>query len=84
MVENRIRQMSKKTWYKWSLYINVILFFIVALFVTLLVRDCWLNRNNVEQFWISASRNVAFIAIALAFIFYQFFRNLFTIIKRSL
>jgi len=39
MVENVLRQTSKKTWYRWSLYINLILFFIVAIFIYLLIKD---------------------------------------------
>lgn len=85
MVENIIRQTSKKTWYKWSVYINIVLFFIVALFIGLLVRAFLVNPDTSSRdLWISVSINLVVIAIALALIFYQFFRNLFTIMRRSL
>jgi hypothetical protein len=89
MVENVLRQTSKKTWYRWSLYINLILFFIVALFIYLLVFDCiqvGIDRTLGESgdVWLYVARDIAFIAVSLALIFYQFFRNLFTIMRRSL
>ena len=89
MVENVLRQTSKKTWYRWSLYINLILFFIVALFIYLLVLDCiqvGIDKISGESgdVWLYVARDIAFIAVSLALIFYQFFRNLFTIMRRSL
>ncbi|RKY95273.1 MAG: hypothetical protein DRQ06_04040 [Candidatus Hydrothermota bacterium] len=82
MVENIIRQTSKKTWYRLSVYINLILFFIVALGITLMYSD-FITKTGDEQ-WISVTRDIAVIAVALALIFYQFFRNLYIIMKRSL
>jgi len=82
MVENIIRQTSKKAWYRLSVYINLILFFIVALGITLMYSD-FITKTGDEQ-WISVTRDIAVIAVALALIFYQFFRNLYIIMKRSL
>jgi len=84
MVDEMIRQVSKKTWYKWSLYINIILFFIVAVFIYLLIKDSMLVESKGGDTWLFVARDVAFIAIALALIFFQFFRNLFVIMRRSL
>lgn len=84
MVENMIRQTSKKKWYKMSLYLNIVLFFIVALFTYLLVRDCIDYGRFGGERWLFITRDIAFMAIAVALIFFQFFRNLFVIIKRSL
>jgi len=86
MVENMIRQTSKKKWYKISLYLNIVLFFIVALFTYLLVRDSIDYGRNIlgRDGWMYIARDIAFMAIAVALIFFQFFRNLFVIIKRSL
>lgn len=90
MVENMVRQTTKKTWYKWSFYINIILFFIVALFVYLLIKDSYQYGydvgvgNDTGDFWLNITRDVAFIAIALAIIFFQFFKNLMLIMRRSL
>ena len=84
MVEDMIRQISKKTWYKWSLYINIILFFIVALFIYLLVKDSIAVGEQGGDVWLFVARDIAFIAVALALIFFQFIRNLFVIMRRSL
>jgi hypothetical protein len=84
MVDSIVRQTSKKTWYKWSFYINIILFFIVALFVYLLVIDSIQFGREGEDLWIRVTRDIAFLSVALALIFFQFFRNLLTIMRRSL
>jgi len=85
MMENIAQTLSKKTWYRWSFYINIVLFFIIALFLYLLVIDC-LNYSTSENSygWLSIVRDIAFISVSLAFIFIQFFRNLLIIIRRSL
>ena len=91
MVENIVRQTSKKTLYQWSFYLNIILFFIVAIFVYLVVKDAYaagraqasITGNSSDEFF-ALARDVAILAIALALIFIQLFRNLWTIMKRSL
>jgi hypothetical protein len=84
MVDDMIRQMSKKTWYKWSVYINIILFLIVIIFLYLLVRDSLDYTRDGGETWLYITRDIAFIVVALALIFIQLFRNLFTIMRRSL
>jgi len=96
MVENLIRQTSKKTWYKWSLYINIILFFIVAIFIYMVVNDaynagieygqtfCEDGAGDSSGWLFALARDVAILAVAIALIFFQFFRNLMLIMKRSL
>ena len=84
MVDDVIRKTSKQTWYKWSLYINIILFFIVALFVTLLTVDSINYGRYEEEYWLNVTRDIAFISVALSLIFVQFIRNLFIIMRRSL
>ena len=79
----RINQISKKTWYKWSFYINIVLFFIVGLFVYLVVIDS-LNYNRISYDWLYIARDIGFLSVALALIFFQFFRNLLIIMRRSL
>ena len=79
----RINQISKKTWYKWSFYINIVLFFIVGLFVYLLVIDS-LNYNRISYDWLYIARDIGFLSVSLALIFFQFFRNLLIIMRRSL
>ena len=81
--DNKFRHISRKTWYRWSFYINIVLFFIVALFIYLLVIDC-LSYNAGSYTWLSIARDIGFLSVALALIFFQFFRNLLTIMRRSL
>ena len=70
MVDNIVRQTSKKTWYTWSLYLNVILFFIVAFFAYLLVLDSIsYGRGAGQDAWLYVARDIAFMAVALALIF---------------
>ena len=83
MADNAFHQMSKKTWYKWSFYINIILFFIVALFIYLLIIDC-LEYSRGSYEWIYIVRDISFLSISLALIFFQFFRNMLKIMRRSL
>lgn len=89
MVENIIRQTTKKTWYKWSLYVNIILFFVVAIMLYFVIMDAYYagmakaqGTNTREMFVLI--RDIAILAVAIALLFFQFFKNLFTIMKRSL
>ncbi len=85
MASDMLQQMSKKTWYRWSFYINVILFFITALFIWLLVIDCLSYHMSADPYaWLYIARDLAFLSIALALIFFQFFRNLLLIMRRAL
>jgi len=84
MVENIIRQTSKKTWYKFSVYINIILFFIIAIALYFLIRDSIIYGEEQGDTWMYIVRDIVFIAVALSFIFVQFFMNIYTIIRRSL
>jgi cell division protein FtsW (lipid II flippase) len=89
MVENIVRQTTKKTWYKWSLYVNIILFFVVAIMLYFTIMDSYSagfkdagGENSEEMFYLM--RDISILVIAIALIFFQFFKNLFTIMKRSL
>jgi hypothetical protein len=80
-----IVSIGKKTWYKWSLYINVVLFFIIALFISLLVIDCLNYSAAGDSYgWLNILRDLVFLSIALTLVFFQFFRNLLIISRRSL
>jgi len=92
MLDQSIRQVSKKTWYRWSFYINIILFFVIALSITLLIIDSLEagrlmvsgSKTALSQQWLYIGRDVAFLSISFAPVFFQFFRNLLVIIRRSL
>jgi hypothetical protein len=91
MVENIVRRTTRKTWYKWSLYVNIILFFVVAIMLYFTIMDAYsagradvlgTGDNSDEMFYLM--RDISILVIAIALIFFQFFKNLFTIMKRSL
>ena len=84
MVDDIIRKTSKKTWYKWSLYMNIILFLIVAAFIAQLTIDSINYGHGKEDLWLAVTRDIAFISVAVSLIFVQFIRNLFIIMRRSL
>ena len=84
MADDLFRQIGRKTWYKWSIYINVILFFIIALFLYLLVKDSLLFAREGGDNWLLITRDIAFIVVALALVFFQLIRNIFIIMRRSL
>jgi len=84
MAENMFRQIGRKTWYKWSIYINVILFFIIGLFLYFLIKDSLLYAREEGDTWLYITRDIAVIAIALALVFFQSIRNIFIIMRRSL
>jgi len=85
-----IVSIGKKTWYKWSLYINIVLFFLVALFVYMVIRDAYLagtalnnGANNSGELF-ALARDVAILGVIIALLFFQFFKNLMVIMRRSL
>jgi hypothetical protein len=91
MDEQSFNRISRKTWYRWSFYINIVLFFIIAVSLYLLVIDAYeagkiaeVGGDTLSQAWLYIARDVAFLSISLALVFFQFFRNLLTIIRRSL
>ena len=82
MADVMFSKMSKQKWYRLSIYINVILFFIVGLSIYFLIRDClYYNGGNT---WLYITRDIAFLAIVLTLIAFQFFANLRKIMRRSL
>ena len=91
MVDEPFKQLSRKTWYRWSFYINIVLFFIIAVFLYLLIIDsyhagkiAYAGGDLLSQQWLYIARDLAFLSISLALVFFQFYRNLLTIIRRSL
>jgi hypothetical protein len=82
---------DKKTWNAWSFYINIVVFILIAIFIFLLILDSYnagkistlATGDLVSQAWMYIARDVAFLSVALALIFFQFFKNLRIIIKRS-
>jgi hypothetical protein len=91
MSDKSFTQISKQTWYRWSFYINIVLFFIIAISIFFLIVDAY-NAGKVfssggdilSQAWLNIARDIAFLSISLALVFFQFFRNLLTIMRRTL
>lgn len=92
MVDNQFQMIDKKTWNKYSFYVNIIVFAIIAISVFFLVLDSY-NAGKIansgsggdllSNAWIQVIRDVAFLAIALTWVFFQLFRNQWIIMKRS-
>ena len=89
MSENPILPVDKKTWNKWSFYINVIIFIIIAVFIYLLFLDA-LNAGNVygdnyelTNALIAVMRDVAFLAVGLVILFVQMFNYYRQLSRRS-
>ena len=84
-------QLDKKTWNKWSFYINLIIFIIIAVFIYLLIRDSYdagrlsvqNDVNLLSNAWFVIVRDVAFLAAGLVIIFFQLFSYYRQIIRRS-
>ena len=87
MVGNMFQQFSKQKWYKWAFYVNIILFFVVIVSIYFLVIDsinAGVHWNSDSNQILNIARDIGFLIAALALIFFQFFRNMMTIIRRSL
>ncbi|MFW6121766.1 MAG: hypothetical protein ACOC80_12850 [Petrotogales bacterium] len=92
MKEPYIHQIDKKTWNKWSFYINIVVFIIIAISVYLLIIDSYnagklasqlYGGDQISQAWLFIARDVAFLAITLTYIFFQLFKYQRIIIRRS-
>jgi len=82
---------DKKTWNKWSFYINLIIFIIIAVFIYLLIRDSigvgqlynQSDANLLSNAWFVVVRDIAFITAGLVIIFFQLFSYYRQLIRRS-
>ena len=93
MADGWFQQMDKQKWNKMSFYINIILFIVIAISVVFIILDAYnagkvasnqfASPDDLSQAWIYIARDVAFLAVSIALIFFQFFRNLRLIIQRS-
>jgi hypothetical protein len=89
MKENSVFSVDKKTWNKWSFYINVIIFIIIAVFIWLLIRDAYAvgtvynNASALTDAWFMVVRDVAFLAVGLVILFVQMFNYYRQLSRRS-
>ncbi len=89
MSENPILPVDKKTWNKWSFYINVVIFFIIAVCIWLLIRDAYHAgtvfgvASELTDAWVAVVRDVAFLAVGLVILFVQMFNYYRQLSRRS-
>jgi hypothetical protein len=91
MSENPVLPVDKKTWNKWSFYINVIIFIIIAVMIYLLILDAFnagrvFSENDttlLTNAWIAVVRDVAFLAVGLVILFVQMFNYYRQLSRRS-
>ena len=91
MSENPILPVDKRTWNKWSFYINVIIFISIAVLVWILILDAFnagnvyaqSNVTNLTNAWIAVVRDVALLAIGLVILFVQMFNYYRQLSRRS-
>lgn len=91
MSESAILPVDKKTWNRWSFYINVVIFIIIAAVIWLLILDAFnagtvYAQNNstlLTNAWIAVVRDVAFIAVGLVILFVQMFNYYRQLSRRS-
>jgi SNF family Na+-dependent transporter len=91
MSENPVMSVDKKTWNKWSFYINIILFIVVALFIYLVIIDSFnagkvFSENDASLLtnaWFVIVRDVAFLSAGLVILFVQMFNYYRQLSRRS-
>ena len=91
MSENPVLPVDKKTWNKWSFYINVVIFIVIAIFIFLLIVDAYSagiistenNATSLTNAWIVIVRDVAFLAVGLVILFVQMFNYYRQLSRRS-
>jgi len=88
MSETPVLPVDKKTWNKWSFYINVVIFIIVAVFIYLLFRDAYSagmvhGSSYVTDALIAVMRDIAFLAVGLVILFVQMFNYYRQLSRRS-
>jgi hypothetical protein len=81
MTETRKHQIDREIWGKWSFYIDIVVFIIIAIFIYLLTIDSYsagtlelLGGWKLSQAWFVIARDVAFLAVGLTWIFFRLYK----------
>lgn len=81
MIDNKKQQVDKETWGKMSFYIDIIVFFIIAICLYLLIQQSYYAGMNhdvsgirLSQQWFRISGIVGILAVCLTWIFFRLFR----------
>jgi len=92
MVKTQIHQIDKKTWNKWSFYVNIVVFIVIAVSIYLLIIDSYAagklasqtySGDQLSQAWLFIARDIAFLAVCFTIVFFQLFKYQRLIIRRS-
>jgi hypothetical protein len=87
MKETKKQQIDKDTWNKWSFYIDIIVFAIIAICIYLIIQHSYAAGMNSgapteAQEWFTIAGAVALISICLTWIFTRLYRYRGEIEKR--
>jgi preprotein translocase subunit SecG len=81
MIDNKKQQVDKETWSKMSFYIDIIVFFIIAICLYLLIQQSYyagmyqsVGGIRLSQQWFRISGVIGILAVCLTWIFFRLFR----------
>jgi hypothetical protein len=81
MTETKKHQIDKKSWSKWSFYVDIIVFLIIALCIYILIRLSYeagtlqaVGGVALTNKWLFIVADVAFLAVGLAWVFFELYR----------
>ena len=91
MADNQFQLIDKKTWNKYSFYVNIIVFIIIGISIFFTIIDSYTagklasgsGGDILSTAWVHVIRDVAFLAIGFTWVFFQLFKNQWIIMKRS-
>jgi len=90
MADNQLHMIDSKTWNRWSFYLNIVIFGIVALATALLIIHSYqaggirsLGGDVLTQALLYVMADAVILAICLTYIFVQLFRYQRIIMRRN-
>ncbi len=88
MAERAIHQIDKQTWRKWSFYITIVIFIVIAISIYFLIIHSYeagklVSRSpsgdKLSQAWFYITADIAVLAVCLTYVFarlYSFYRTI--------
>jgi len=74
-------QIAKETWDRWSFYIDAIIFIIIAVLITMLIKDSIFvgiledsSGRALTNAWFNIARDIVILAVALTWIFFRLYQ----------
>ena len=90
MADNQLHMIDSKTWNRWSFYLNIVIFGIVALATAMMIIHSYLagtmlsvGGDALTQAMLYVTADAVILAICLTYIFVQLFRYQRIIMRRS-